>query len=63
MAGTLGGGWYGSRISDLFVLMRQNNLDFQGSSTFYAKNPQIFNTKSLSSNSFGARAKLGAGYA
>lgn len=56
----------GSRISDLFVFMRQNNLEFKGASEFYAKNPQILDSKNLSRVSYGARAKvsaLSAGYA
>lgn len=48
----------GSRISDLFVFMRQNNLDFEGAPIFYAKNPQILDSKNFSKGGFGARAKI-----
>ncbi|AQP99250.1 hypothetical protein B0W48_05190 [Pseudoalteromonas aliena] len=56
----------GSRISDLFVFMRQNNLEFKDASEFYAKNPQILDSKNLSRVSYGARANVSAlstGYA
>lgn len=37
----------GSRISDLFVFLHQNKLDFSGSSIFFTKYPQIYRPELL----------------
>jgi len=47
----------GSRISDLFVFLNKNDLNFSGSSIFYAANPQIMNSNQASRIAFGVRAK------
>ena len=47
----------GNRISDMFVFIQQNNLQFKGWHTFYALNPQIFDKYHPFRNSIGLRAK------
>ncbi|WP_020590288.1 hypothetical protein [Desulfobacter curvatus] len=48
----------GSRISDLFAFIHQNNLQFEGIASFYTHNSQILNKKHTVRNSFGIRAKI-----
>ncbi|WP_348945257.1 hypothetical protein ABHF33_01205 [Chitinibacter sp. FCG-7] len=48
----------GARISDLFVFAEQNNLQFEGLSTFYRLNPQILDTNLIFRKSFAARARI-----
>jgi hypothetical protein len=47
----------GSRISDMFVFIHKNGLQFNGWHAFYAHNSQIFDKGHRLRNSFGLRAK------
>jgi len=47
----------GSRISDMFVFIHQNKLQFKGWRAFYFHNPQIFDKSHSFRNSVGMRAK------
>lgn len=47
----------GSQISDMFVFIHQNNLDFNGWHAFYFHNPEILNKNHSFRNSVGIRGK------
>ena len=47
----------GSRISDMFVFLYQNKLEFDGWHAFYAYNPQVLDKSHNFRNSFGLRSK------
>lgn len=48
----------GSRMSDMFVFMQQNNLQFKGWHAFYAHNSQILDKSHSFRNSLGIRGKI-----
>jgi hypothetical protein len=47
----------GSRMSDMFVLMQQNSLQFNGWHAFYMNNPQVLDKRHKLRGDFAARAK------
>jgi len=47
----------GSRLSDMFVFIHQNKLQFKGWHAFYAHNPQILDKSHSFRNSVSLRAK------
>ncbi|WDE10017.1 hypothetical protein [Thalassomonas haliotis] len=47
----------GSRISDMFVFLHQNKLEFDGWHSFYIYNPQVLDKKHTFRKSFGLRSK------
>lgn len=48
----------GTRISDMFVFINQNNLQFEGWHSFYASNPEIFDGANPSRGNIGMRMKI-----
>lgn len=47
----------GSRLSDMFVFVRQNRLQFPGWQSFYARNPVVLDDSRPFRSSFGMRAE------
>jgi len=48
----------GSRMSDLFVMARQNKLEFSGLAAFYTNNPQVLQRNYPGRARFGMQAKI-----
>lgn len=48
----------GSRMSDLFVMARQNKLEFDGLAAFYANNPQVIQKNHPGRARFGMQARI-----